>query len=467
MSTLAFRTRVTLWSMLVVLVSLVVCGLGAAWFAWRRESVQIDAELRRESAHFFNELENHGGANFDWKTVKEEMAEWLPPRKPPRLMEIRTGAEVRWQSKNPPPPGIAAYGEGFHDVQFGDKGLRLLVEEEDGVTFAIATDVDEAEELARGLALAMLAGLPVALAFAWLGGRRLAALAVRPVEEMTAAMRGITAESLDQRVPEPPAADEIQRHARVLNASLDRLERSYRQALRFSADASHELKTPLTVLRTSIESMLASPSLSETDRDAASELLEQTRRLSSITASLLLLARADGGRLTLDFAEHDVSALIEACAEDARIMAEPHQVQVACSLPERAYARVDAVRFCQIVSNLLDNALKYNQSGGEVRVTLENESNLWKLRIGNTGPVIAPEYQTRLFERFFRAEHGSEGGAGLGLGLARELARAHDGDVRLIRSEDGWTEFVFEFPAIHGQPTSEPREATPSVGTRC
>jgi signal transduction histidine kinase len=298
----------------------------------------------------------------------------------------------------------------------------------------------------------MLAALPVALVVAWYGGRRVALLAIKPIEQMTVATEHITAERLDQRVPVSPIADEIQRHARALNSTLDRLERSYHQALRFSADASHELKTPLTVLRASIEAVLDSPTLGDNDRSAVGGLLEQTRRLTNITAGLLLLARADAGRLKLDFTEHDLAPLTEACAEDARIVAEQQGVQLECALPASAPASVDAVRFSQIVSNLLDNAVKYNQRDGKVRVTLGKTEGAWRLSIANTGPGIRPEDRARLFERFFRAEHSSEeSGQGLGLGLARELARAHGGDVSFVRSENGWTEFAVTLPAMNEQ----------------
>ncbi len=446
MKRLPFRQRLTLWSTVVAAVSIAICGAGATWSAHRSELAELDEELHADAIHLFSELERHGGVKFDWRKVDTEMREWLPQRNPPAFMEIRTGDKVRWRTENVPKPGFTSLPAGFHDVSLGGEHLRLYVESRNGLTFAIAM-VNSANSLASALMLALLAALPFALGFAWLGGRRLAASAVAPVEDMTAAAERVTAERLHLRVPEPTTPDEIQRHARVLNATLDRLERSYQQALRFSGDASHELKTPLTILRSSIEAVLDSPTIGENDRVAINGLLEQTRRLTEITSSLLLLARADAGRLTLDLAEHDIAALTEACAEDARIVAEQRGVRVTCELPAKAPATVDPLRLSQIASNLLDNAVKYNTPGGEVRVRLLDAGPVWQLSILNTGPGIPPEHQARLFERFFRVEHSAiEPGSGLGLGLARELARAHGGDVLLVRSGDGITEFAASFP---------------------
>lgn len=447
MRLLPFRRRITLWSTLAAVVSIVICGAGAAWFIYQRELVELDDDLRVQSDHFFSEIERHGGARFDWSRIEHELHEWLPASA--SFIEIHTGADLRWRSTNLAAPGFEGAARGISQTRIAGESARLLSIERDGITFAIAGRLNNAEATARGLVRGLLAALPVALAFAWLGGRRIAALAVAPVTEMTAAAERVTAERLDQRVPVPPVDDEIQRLARVLNATFDRLERSYQQALRFSADASHELNTPLTVMRASIEAVLDSPSLGGNDRAAIASLIEQTRRLSDITASLLLLSRADAGRLILDFAEADLAVEVEACAEDARIVAEQRGVSFECETPAKAPARVDALRFAQIVSNLFDNAVKYNSAGGRVTARLEECSGVWRLLIGNTGPIISPEQTARLFERFFRADQSPERpGHGLGLSLARELARAHGGDVTLVRSDHAWTEFAFTTPQI-------------------
>jgi hypothetical protein len=135
---------------------------------YRREVAEIDGELRAETTHLFDELARHGSLAFDWNRVESEVREWLPLRTPPRFMEIRTGSEVRWRSQNLAAPGFLAQPAGTRNVQLNEQGLRLFVTERSGITFAIAADLNQAEEMAWHVLFAMLAGLPFALGFAWL-----------------------------------------------------------------------------------------------------------------------------------------------------------------------------------------------------------------------------------------------------------------------------------------------------------
>jgi signal transduction histidine kinase len=449
MRRLPFRQRLTVWSTIVAGVALVISGLVTALVIHQRELQLLDGELDAQGRHFFSEIAEHGGTNFDWKKIGFEMREWMPTTIPPRVMEVRSGGLLRWHQPETAAGRLPERSGGLHTVEYDGRTHRMLVREHDGIRLVIASDLRAQRSLLMALCGVLIAALPVALAFAWCGGRKIAHLAVRPLEEMTDAAERITADHIEQRLPVPAVADEVQRHAVALNHTFDRLERSYRQALRFSADASHELKSPLTVMRATIEAMLESRELSEHDRQQTVVLLEQARRLAGIISSLLLLARADAGRLVLDLHDENLAVLLAGCVEDASIMAEAKNIRVERSIPEVAMGRVDPLRFAQIVSNLLDNAVKYNHDGGCVRVALTPEGSNWVVRLSNTGPAIPREMETRLFERFFRAEHTTEErGSGLGLGLARELARAHGGDTVFVRSADGWNEFVVRLPVI-------------------
>jgi signal transduction histidine kinase len=229
-------------------------------------------------------------------------------------------------------------------------------------------------------------------------------------------------------------------------ASLELTNEGLRRAVRFSADASHQLKTPVSVLRAGLEEQLAREDLAPEVRQELSELVHQTFRLTSVIEDLLLLSRADAGRLQLNFAPVDLTQLLEAGLDDLGARADALELNVETDFPaalpiagEKRYSTI-------IVQNLLDNAQKYNRPGGRIRVTARAEGGWVLLTIGNTGCPIPAAVQEHIFERFHRGSVGENvPGHGLGLNLARELARLHGGDLRLVRSDEAWTEFEARF----------------------
>ena len=225
------------------------------------------------------------------------------------------------------------------------------------------------------------------------------------------------------------------------------------RSARFSADASHQLKTPVTVLRAGLEELLEREHLTPEAREEISELVHQTYRLTGVVEDLLLLSRMDAGRLRLNFAPVDLSQLIEAELDDLGAQPEAPGLAVEPDFPEALHISGEKCYTTLIVRNLLENARKYNCPGGRIRVTARPDGEGVLLTIGNTGRPIAPSVQEHIFERFHRGSVGENvPGHGLGLNLARELARLHGGDLRLAGSKDGWTEFEVRF---HG-PTPVP-----------
>ncbi len=236
-------------------------------------------------------------------------------------------------------------------------------------------------------------------------------------------------------------------------AELELTNEGLQRAVRFSSDASHQLKTPVTVLRAGLEDLLARDPLAPDVRDELSELVHQTYRLTSVIDDLLLLARADAGRLQLKLAPIDLSHLIEAGLDDLGTMPDGDGIEVGTDFPsdlriagEKRYSTV-------IVQNLLENARKYNRPGGRIQVTARTMAGWVSLTVGNTGRGIPSAVQEHIFERFHRGSVGEDvPGHGLGLNLARELARLHGGELRLVRSDDGWTEFEARFRAAAPTP---------------
>jgi signal transduction histidine kinase len=275
--------------------------------------------------------------------------------------------------------------------------------------------------------------------FMLLGGlaasRFLAARLSRPVEQLAV-------DSVENRA-------QRERAEAALALSHEGLQR----AMRFSADASHQLKTPVTVLRAGLEELLAREDLAADMREEIANLVHQTYRLNSLIEDLLLLSRMDAGRLQIQFAPVDLRQLIEGWLDDLGVLPDALHLAVESNLPPVLQIAGEKRYITLIVQNLLENARKYNRPEGSIRVAAREEGDWILLTIGNTGRPITAEAQEHIFERFHRGVIGENiPGYGLGLNLARELARLHGGDLRLARSDEAWTEFEVRFRTAKPSP---------------
>ena len=235
----------------------------------------------------------------------------------------------------------------------------------------------------------------------------------------------------------------------MLNATFERLQRSFEQAARFSADASHHLKTPIAILRADVEEILADVNCSESTQAHAEGLLHRIHHLSSVVDNLLLLSRADAGRLELSKAEFDLGEVLEGVLDDALALAEPLDLKVEADVPKHLLLKADRTFVAIIAQNLVENAVKYNTPGGRLRVEARAVNGTVEIIIGNTGDGIPKDRTRQVFERFYRVCGGERvPGHGLGLSTARELARAHGGDVELVHSDGSWTEMRLRLPQV-------------------
>ena len=286
--------------------------------------------------------------------------------------------------------------------------------------------------LALGMALA-----GVALAAWWLAGR-----ALRPVTALTRTVERVTAEGLDHRISAKTQDREFSRLITVFNEMMDRLEKSFSQAIRFSADASHELKTPLTVMQGELERAMAEAEPDSERQRLCARMLEEIQRLKSILQKLLLLSRADAGELKLNTVEVDLSEMVRELSEDAGILA-PH-LEIEARVESGVHAKLDADLFSQVLRNLLSNAVNYNCDGGWIRIELQRSESAIRICVANSGEGIPEEERAHVFERFRRGAkaRASGEGAGLGLSLSREIVRAHGGELRLADSTSGETTFI-------------------------
>jgi two-component system heavy metal sensor histidine kinase CusS len=340
----------------------------------------------------------------------------------------------------------------FQTVQTADTEWRLGMLGTADTTLVIGLNLAGPHAELNRLRNAFLIALPVALFLVGLGGWLVAGRALRPMRAIADTAERVTASGLDQRIPTSNEDPEIARVILVLNRMMDRLEASFRQATRFSADASHELKTPLAIMQGELENALQSAAPGSKEQQTFSALLEETQRLKTITRSLLLLAQADAGRLVLTRETVNLATTLQSLIEDAKILAEDARLNFEVEIPADVIVQADRALLHTALLNLLVNAVKYNEPSGRIRVELAGNASTATLTVGNTGPGIAAEEQAKIFDRFHRVEAARSrnvDGIGLGLSLAREIVRAHGGDLTLKESRPSWTVFQLQLP----QPT--------------
>jgi signal transduction histidine kinase len=241
---------------------------------------------------------------------------------------------------------------------------------------------------------------------------------------------------------------ERKRAEAALASTAEELERS----TRYSADASHQLKSPVTVLRIGLESLLEREGFKPEMYEELSTLLHQTRRLTGVIDDLLLLSRMDAGHLEIASAPVNLSQLVDEWLDDLGALPDSPEVKIEKEFPSGLFVAGEKRYTSLIVQNLLENARKYNRPGGRIRVSAHGNGAAVMLRIGNTGSTIPPG--ENIFERFHHSSTPSaDSGHGIGLNLARELARLHGGDLHLVRSANDWTEFEVRFSAANGANT--------------
>jgi heavy metal sensor kinase len=270
----------------------------------------------------------------------------------------------------------------------------------------------------------MAAVLPLAVLLAGSGGWLLARRALRPVDRMTEAARRISAEPLDERVHTTGTGDELERLAATLNAMLGRLDVTFRQMRQCSADASHELQTPLTILHGELEVALRAPRTPDAYRRVLTSALEESDRIASLVEGLLLVSRADAGVLRMDHQPVDLARLVaEVCAQ-GQVLATARGVTLALGPLTSVTMQGDPQHLRRRLVNLVDNGLKYTLAGGRVTLALHQDDAWAVLRVADTGIGLAPEEQERIFQRFYRAPAAvsrGAGGSGLGLCIARSI----------------------------------------------
>lgn len=361
----------------------------------------------------------------------------LPP--PPR----------RNEAISPRNPALPLKAPHFYTRDAGGRTWRVGVMGNPYMTLILAADINDFNASLRDLRKKYLAALPVALLLVGLGAWFLAQRALRPVTTLTQMAERVTARGLDQRIPAMPRDHEFNRLITVFNEMMNRLETSFGQATRFSADASHELKTPLARLQVELEQALANAPEASHEQEVYGSLLDEIQHLKAIVQKLLLLSLADAGRLQLNREPVDLSAMINNVVEDCQAQAATLTVESSVQAGVQVDADPDLLE--QALQNLAGNAIKYNCENGRIRFEVSTQGRHAVIRISNTGTGISGADREKVFERFYRADTSRGGpveGVGLGLNLAREIVRAHNGELTLEPTQEAWTTFAIRLPRL-------------------
>lgn len=322
---------------------------------------------------------------------------------------------------------------------------------EDGAPLAlqVGQSLDEAHQtqsqILRLLIFMLIATALLALVSGWFLANR----ALIPVNAITRTARDISEKDLSRRIVMPLPNDELGQLAQTFNGMLDRIESAFRRQRQFTADAAHELRTPLSIMQTGLEVVLSQQRTAKDYRATLENMREEVLRLSQLTTHLLLLARADAHTLTIEPHPVDLSLLLNTVAEQVAVAAEQKRITLQCDIPPSVYVKADEDRLIQLVLNLLENAVKYTSTGGSITVRLTESSGQVCFSIVDTGVGISPQHLPHIFDRFYRIDRSrnrEQGGFGLGLAIARQIARLHGGDIHVTSQVGVGTQFTVTLP---------------------
>lgn len=334
-----------------------------------------------------------------------------------------------------------------------------------GLRVVAAESADELDLVRLDIFAPILVTFPLIFLLSVIAAWGLAGVNLEPVDHLIADLEAIEdGRSLHRRLPVETDENELDRLAERINAMIARLEGSFAALRRFTADASHELKTPLTVLRADIERAMSAPGAGGDQLPALEEALAETARMADLVDSLLTLARADEGRFDIHREPLELVPMVEDVFETAQILGEEAGITVTLLALEPVAVLGDPVRLRQLFLNLLTNAIKYTSRGGTVTVALERRGEFAALAVHDTGVGIAAADLPYIFDRFWRADRarsrGAErGGFGLGLAIAQWITHAHGGTITVASRLGRGSTFTVTIPAIAPPPRVDPGAA--------
>lgn len=434
----SIRFRLTLWYALVLCAALALLS-GLIWFSLRHRLLnEVDqassGSAARLEAYFVKEAAENPPV--DLIDELDEFCQALPPSDTVRLRGTRGFAFDFPKHAGPPAEDSRTFSRRF---RVGNDAFDLQVS-------SSLTAIDHTLDLLRILLLSLV---PLIVIIACAGGAWLSRRALKPVDAITAAARGIGIENLSLRLHVPQTGDELERLTEVWNTMLGRLEAAVKTLSQFAADASHELRTPLAVIRTSAELALRRARSPEAYRESLIEISQEADRMTRLVEDLLFLARSDARAAEMPMEPVDPAILLRNVCDELHGVAAARRIRIRRMPPSReALISGNPAALRRLFLVLIDNAIKYSRPESEVIVAIENGNGQVSMTVRDFGIGIHSEDQPHIFKRFYQADKArTNEGFGLGLSLAESIVKAHNATIQVTSEEGRGAAFCVVFTA--------------------
>lgn len=476
MSRRSVRFRLTAWYSAILAATLAAAGYGLWWEL--RDSIHetVDRDLRSRLKGMRDYLQREV-ADKESGPLAQELAEQAAMAPAGTRYRI-AGADGHWIYESPGTSGwypspdslspMTSKGKAqtIHD---GSMPVRILSAPVPMGIIQIGIPIDEFYEMLDAFTWTCILASPLLLLLAAAGGYWMSRRALAPVDRITRTAGEIEARNLSQRLPLRGTMDELDRLSATLNSMFARLEAAFQRMAQFTADASHELRTPVAIIRTTAEVARSRPRSEEEYARVLDRILLESERTTALIEDLMLLARADAGADGIQFEPVNVANAVRESLQEARVLADAGKVRMEADLSTECIVSGDFQALRRLFLILVDNAIKYTPPGGEVRVHIKVEHNppspAAVIAVRDTGIGISAEDLPHIFERFYRTAKDRSrktGGAGLGLSIARWIAAKHGGEISVESVVGAGSVFRMKLPLTASQPVPKRAETLTS-----
>jgi len=440
--TQSIRTRITLWHLGVLVLTLGAYILSTQMFLWRQLTVELKTNLQEEAeeiANLFLKLASDG--HFVWRGHQERTKQnyWIAASHLDGVLIYRNFTQTDF---NLPPASLTPVDRTrtFHTLQLAD-GRKILMMQEvrqiEGVDVVIRVGrtTEHFSKEMRHLLLIQALCFPLVLLLAWAGGYFMAGRVLSPLQKIIARMKTISADRLHERLPVENVNDELGHLSLTFNHLLGKLDHSFKQMRQFTDDASHELRTPLSAMHSVGEMALRTSMNIHGYQETIASMLEEVEKMSRLVSDLLALARADSDMIKPVLEKLELGGVIQEETARLEVLAEEKKQELSLTIRQACPVCIDRNIFRRAFANILYNAIQYSPEKGTIQILVDKDQNGCFIEISDSGSGIVPEHQERIFDRFYRVDKvrsRDTGSSGLGLAIAKWAVTINGGHIELV-----------------------------------